>query len=342
MLTALGHAIAGASGTALSNVLLYPLDLVITRLQVQQKSASRDEDDDTHYDNLKDAVRKIYVTEGGTTAFYSGITQDTIKSVIDSFIFFLAYNLLQRARSKKRNTSNNPTLSRLVDEIGIGVIAGAFTRGLTAPMQQIVTRKQTAAMSSASKSSNHKPHIQESDLSVRKIAKDIYKAKGLTGFWAGYSATLVLTLNPSLTFYTDSFLRRLLKIGETSGPLSTFLVAATGKALASSVTYPISLAKSRAQAFGAEAAGVPDSKAQQTSISRPANVLMSVPEIARSNGIGALYAGLSLEVLKGFFSHGLTMLVKQRLHSLVIKLYFLLVKLAQRSRDASRAKHGPI
>jgi len=78
-LPALGHALAGSAGTAISHIVLYPLDLVITRLQVQQQlrrpgeapSAAR-EAEDAEYTSLQDAARKIYEHEGGLGAFWTG------------------------------------------------------------------------------------------------------------------------------------------------------------------------------------------------------------------------------------------------------------------------------
>lgn len=78
-LPALGHALAGSAGTALSHILLYPLDLVITRLQVQKQlrrpgeapSAAQDAED-AEYKNLQDAAQKIYENEGGLSAFWNG------------------------------------------------------------------------------------------------------------------------------------------------------------------------------------------------------------------------------------------------------------------------------
>lgn len=78
-LPALGHALAGSSGTAISHILLYPLDLVITRLQVQKQlrrpgeapSAAR-EAEDAEYTSLQDAANKIYKNEGGLSAFWNG------------------------------------------------------------------------------------------------------------------------------------------------------------------------------------------------------------------------------------------------------------------------------
>jgi len=52
--------------------------------------------------------------------------------------------------------------------------------------------------------------------------------------------------------------------------------------------------------------------------------------IANEEGPIGLYQGVEGEVLKGFFSHGLTMLVKERIHKVVVRLYYLVLRLLQR------------
>ena len=328
----MGHAVAGATGTAISNVLVYPLDLVVTRLQVQQKKPKdrTSIEDDSKYEGVQDAVRKIYHNEGGLPAFYAGITQDTFKAVADSFLFFLFYSALLRARHNRSSEARKGLISKLLDEVGIGILAGAITRALTAPIQQVITRKQTMAMTSAAHSKDSKPHELGREQSVRDILTNIYETKGLQGLWSGYSATVILTLNPSLTMSIDSFLQRLASRRVDLGPAITFLLAATSKATASSIMYPVSLAKTRAQAASANESAEVNEKQQKKS--GPGSVLTMIPKIAQKDGVGSLYAGLSGEVVKGFFSHGLTMLVKHRIHALVIQIYFLLLRYIRRLR----------
>ncbi|KAI9723813.1 MAG: hypothetical protein M1828_004063 [Chrysothrix sp. TS-e1954] len=359
--SAIGHALAGSCGTAVSNIIVYPLDLVITRLQAQRKAERHqqprgsdaksdgegkgkgkgrdieglaepaEQEAEESYTSILDAFLKIH-EKGGIPAFYAGITQDTAKSIIDSFLFFLFYNLLWHLNHRRRRrspalSSSKPSSSssaatnagladtsrRVLTEITMGVLAGASTKALTAPIQQIVTRKQTESSSSSSSSTASQPPRTSAG-----IARSIYETRGLPGFWAGYTASLILTLNPSLTFLSDSLLRRFVAARHQPQPspspskaelssTTTFLVAALGKAFASSLMYPISLAKTRAQvAGGGDGIGA------------------SIARILRTEGAGALYAGLGGEVLKGFFSHGLTMLVKERVVRGVVGVWGLL------------------
>jgi len=333
-LPALGHAISGSLGSAISNVITYPLSLVITRLQVQSQFKNQEDgNSDADYKSIADAIQKIYAEEGGISAFYAGCPQDTAKSMADSFLFFLAYNLLRKGRLSTR--SGNKRLP-VHEEIGVGMLAGAFSRLLTTPIQQIVTRKQTAAMVSArSLGSSISPN-----LSVTDIAKRIHREKGLAGFWSGYSATLVLTLNPALTFlFHESLLRLLVKRDNRSDPGSrtTFLIAAMSKAIASTITYPFSLAKSRAQVSSrspsepstepiSEKDTLKDASSKAQKKVRRKTVFDTILAIAKEEGLLGLYQGLGGEVLKGFFSHGLTMLLKERIHKIIIQLYYLVLK----------------
>ncbi|KAF1951292.1 mitochondrial carrier [Byssothecium circinans] len=328
-LPALGHATSGAAGTAISKLLTYPLDLVITRLQVQRQYQTNDQD--AQYDGIRDAVEKIYKKEGGIRAFYSGVLPETLKGVADSFLFFLAYTYI----GQRRRTAQGSSRLSVPDEIFVGVLSGALSKLCTTPIQNVVTRKQTAAMiASRDPASSISPGF-----SLKDIALQIRHEKGLQGFWSGYSASLVLTLNPSITFLLHKVLLRLLVARDRRsdpGARTTFLIAAFSKALASTITYPFSLAKTRAQVSSqkpdqrtgptSEAEKLEHASQTATARARQRTVFTTILRIAQTEGLAALYQGLGAEVLKGFFSHGITMLMKDGIHNMIINLYYLVLK----------------
>lgn len=180
------------------------------------------------------------------------------------------------------------------------------------------------------------PEKNTTQSSIRSIAEAIHYEKGLRGFWSGYSASLVLTLNPSLTFFFYEALKRsLLPHSKRADPppQATFLLAAMSKAMASTITYPFSLSKSRLQSSTSRGRDQDRSAVKlhvQIPQRAPSNVFAVILQIARTEGFGALYEGLGGEVLKGFFSHGITMIVKEAAHKLVIHLYYTLLKLLRR------------
>ncbi|KAK0804363.1 hypothetical protein LTR75_007678 [Friedmanniomyces endolithicus] len=366
-LPALGHAIAGSLATAGSKLLVYPIELVTTRLQVQRQlrgpgeapSAARGAN--AEYKSFVDGVQKIFKNEGGL-AFYTGCTPDVGKGIADSFLFFLAYTFVrqhQLRRDGKKDLS-------IVQELGVGVAAGSFAKLITTPLQNIITRQQTAVLVAARDPSSATAGSGSDKLTIRDIARQIQSERGLAGFWAGYSASIILTLNPAITFAVENTLKSFLSKSrrEKPSPQLTFLLAATSKAIATSLTYPVMLAKSRAQAFtplpindsddtekdapqpGAPPSGRGNRKAKKTTkssvhkllslLSAQYAIMLTLRKIYREEGLSGLYSGIEGEVLKGFLSHGLTMMVKEKVHVGVIQLYYLLLRLTRRWPDEAQ------
>lgn len=281
---------------------------------------------------------------------------------MDSFLFFLAYNALRQRQLTKLGGKDLSVLN----ELSVGVAAGAFSKLITTPIQQVVTRKQTAAMVAARDPSVTVPFGHTEKLTVKDIVLQIRSEKGLLGFWSGYSASLILTMNPALTFLLQNLIKRIVARSkqQNPGPKTLFLIAAISKAIASTITYPFSLAKSRAQvstnpskvAFAEKEVSTsappeylekpdlntskPVYKATKYAkkavrvlfIQRLAQlaVVQSLRDIYKTEGFLGLYSGLQADVFKGFLGHGLSMALKERIHVLIISTYFSVLKLTKR------------
>ncbi|KAI0512773.1 mitochondrial carrier domain-containing protein [Xylaria bambusicola] len=296
------------------------------------------------YDGIVDAFSQIWSSggDGGLRAFYTGLAQDAPKSVLDSFLFFLFYEWFRAIRLRRRGGRRG---LRVVEELAVGVAAGACSRGFTTPIANVVTRKQTATLLDST---------HGGPTTVRDIVRGIWSEKGLAGFWAGYSASLVLTLNPSLTFFLQESLKASFaeQTYDDPGPRLTFLFAATSKAVSSFVTYPFQIAKTRLQA------GLPvdpeeeeedqfehdDSHDENKTMPIRAvknlaqrSVFGTVAHIIRTEGFESLYDGVGAELLKGFFSHGTTMLAKDMVHKFLFKLYIFALGLLTEMRRRRRS-----
>ncbi|KAK2784831.1 hypothetical protein FQN53_008224 [Emmonsiellopsis sp. PD_33] len=326
-LPALGQAVSGAAGAAVSTIATYPLSLIVTRLQLQRQlrrqkerqkkekggdDEEREEEDkdEGEYKSILDAAVKIYKSEGGLSGLYTGVAQATGKAVTDSFIFFLTYSFLRQRRLRSRGLKVHALLP-VLDELAVGYLSESFTKLLTTPISTVLTRKQVEGLTP------NKP-ISSTGAILRRIVSE----KGIRGLWSGYSASLFLSLNPSITFFlAEMFKYVLLPRNKRKNPpaAAIFLFAAVSKAIAASVTYPFSMAKTRAQATSAS-----------TEARQPPTVLHAIYGIARTEGPAALYAGLDGDVLRGFFSHGITMLVKNFVHALVVRGYYLLLMMLRR------------
>ncbi|SMQ48872.1 unnamed protein product [Zymoseptoria tritici ST99CH_1A5] len=344
-LPALGHAVAGGIASALAKAVVYPIDTVTTRLQVQKQlkgdkeAPSAASGANLEYAGPLDAAVKIYNNEGGLPAFYTGLSSDVVKTIVDSFLFFLAYGAAHEHMLKRQGGKQLTVMK----ELSVGVVAGALSKAVTTPIGNIVTRQQTAALVAA-----RDPTSAHDGPSVRAIARRIRSEKGFAGFWSGYSAQLVLTLNPAITFAVDNLLRKLIPRSQRDSPSSrvVFLVAAMSKVIATAITYPVMLAKARAQATTGKDYARPEdhiynADQKKTRLQKALRRILrlfegqlalyqSLRRIHRTEGVAGLYSGLQGELVKGFLQHGLTMTIKDNVMSGVIQLYYFLLKLTKR------------
>ncbi|KAH6890315.1 mitochondrial carrier domain-containing protein [Thelonectria olida] len=319
-LNALGHAVSGSCGTAISTATLYPLDLITTRLKAQRKL----DDSSVRYDGVIAAFKGITSREGGIGALYNGLGVDVAKSVVDSFLFFGFYNYLRRRRQRR---------PKILEELAIGAVSGAFARLFTTPISNVVTRKQ----------------MSSGEQTLGEMMAAIRKQSGVLGLWSGYSATLVLTMNPSITFFVNRRLaeRIIPALEDEDIPVAwiAFLIAAWSKATATAISYPFQTGKTRLQMASASTdEETPDEEKGREEWTGRLLLIRRIIEfldqtifgvvlrIIKKEGVGALYAGIQGELLKSFFSHGLTMLTKGVFHRLVIRLWFLLLPHLPRRR----------
>lgn len=329
LLPSLAHALSGSTGTAISTLTTYPLDLVNTRLKVQRQLASNSNKKTQTYTGILDAFEKIYATEGGIPAFFAGLKADVAKSVVDSFLFFLFYNWFRSRRlavggSRRRHLN-------AVEELAIGAVAGACARFFTTPVSSVVTRRQTAHLMTGEREET------DGEQGFWEVLREIRREKGVAGLWAGYSASLVLTLNPSVTFFLQQNLTK--RFGRVTGEDEeesgdgaglTFLLAAVSKAFATALTYPFQIARARVQVGtgpeeGEGEKGLYDKQGRKVGSLPKETIFGTVKRIRRNEGTGALYDGLQGELLKAFFSHGVTMVSKDVVHKLLFRLYWAIL-----------------
>lgn len=293
---AVAGAFSGALGGAIANLIVSPVNLVTTRMQVNKE-----------YKNVFDAFCKIYQEEG-IAAFYEGATQSSLSVMISAFFYFYAYDMLRNGRlrqiAQRRKSGKAPATLGIAEELLIGSLAGMFCKFITSPLSNIVTRQQTAHLT---EQSTHK----QIPTSAIGILKDIYNEKGITGLWTGYKATIFLSVNPSLTYYFFQLLKAVFiprKYRDNPSKFHLFFFPATAKTLATLLTYPLLLFKTRVQIKSTKGASEVSFK----------SLLTHNP-----------YQGASGQVLKGFFSQGITMLTKDQISRFIIYLYFVFLKLSR-------------
>lgn len=304
------HALSGAVASVISNSIVYPLDLVTTRIQTQSKDVKKarrasgtPHTHEKNYDGIANAFTTIYQDEG-ITSLWEGVVADNISTMASTFCYHFAYNFIRDRRFEtvaKARGGRKPRVLGMMEELTIGATAGVIARFVTSPASNVVTRSQTQGGSKMD------------------IVRSIYKEKGITGFWSGMKASVILAANPSISYYLFELQKALLvpkSRRDSPKAIEIFLMSATGKAIATLLLYPVILIKARTQALRVKI-----------------GLLQLVKKILNQEGLRGMYAGAIPQVTKGFLSQGIMMLLKDRIGALIIAGYLAINKNRKVSSD---------
>lgn len=312
-----GSALAGATGAVLANAIVYPLDIVKTRLQVQVKRKTTDPEPltihEAHYTSSLDAMKKI-IEDEGFTGLYSGINGSLLGVSSTNFAYFYWYSIV---RSLYISSQAVPTPPGTAMELSLGAVAGAVAQVFTIPVSVVTTRQQT------------QPRGEKKGLldTGREV---IYSDDGWSGLWRGLKASLVLVVNPAITYGAYQRLRDLLFPGKANlRPWESFLLGAASKALATVLTQPLIVAKVGLQ-----------SRPPPARLGKPFRTFMEVMSyIIEHEGPLALFKGLAPQITKGILVQGLLMMTKERMEVLFIVLFAYVRKIrnTQLQKAASAA-----
>lgn len=191
------------------------LHRIKTRLQVQVKRSKTSNDpnpaDDEHYDGALDAMRKIAANEG-VSGLYAGIAGSLLGVASTNFAYFYWYTVVRTLYVSRRTLQTAPGTAV---ELSLGAIAGALAQLFTIPVAVVTTRQQTMSK-----------HERKGMIAT---AMDVIESEdGWTGLWRGLRASLVLVVNPSITYGAYQRLKDVLYPGKkTLKPHEAFSMSKT-------------------------------------------------------------------------------------------------------------------
>ncbi|KAJ2962440.1 hypothetical protein NQZ79_g2365 [Umbelopsis isabellina] len=282
-----GHAMAGSAGAMFALACVYPLDIIKTRIQVQAKHEGV-KSTEAQYDSALDGIKQILKAEG-IAGLYAGLPSSLIGTASTNFAYFYAYSFLRTAYNKRYNPQAG-TLSTAM-ELLLGAAAGALTTLVTTPVSVITTRQQTLP-------ANERQTVVET-------TRTILEEEGIAGLWKGVKPSLVLCVNPAITYASFEKLKEYtLKSMQIKAltPLLAFYVGALSKTLATVVTYPYIMAKVRLQWKAPK-----EMKGKIQAYTGSFDVLSRV---LKTEGFFGWYKGMSTQISKAVLSQALLFMMK--------------------------------
>jgi len=155
--------------------------------------------DSVHYDSTWDAITKI-IDDEGIIGLYAGIQGSLIGVASTNFAYFYWYSVVRTLYMASKTLSKPPgTLA----ELSLGAAAGALAQVFTIPVAVITTRQQTQGK------------LERKGLIA--TGRDVVNSEdGWTGLWRGLKASLILVVNPAITYGAYQRLKDVIFPGKTS------------------------------------------------------------------------------------------------------------------------------
>jgi hypothetical protein len=251
-------------------------------LPTDPKSADHHE----HYDGALDAIRKVVAHEG-VSGLYAGMGGALLGVASTNFAYFYWYTVVRTLYMSRRALETSPGTAV---ELSLGAVAGALAQLFTIPIAVVTTRQQTMSK------------LERKGMIATGM--DVINGEdGWTGLWRGLRASLVLVVNPAITYGAYQRLRESLYPGKkTLKPWEAFILGSMSKALATIATQPLIVAKVGLQ-----------SKPPPSRNGKPFRSFTEVMQhIIQHEGPMALFKGIAPQILKGLLVQGFLMMTKER------------------------------
>lgn len=181
-------------------LMLVPSCSVKTKLQVQvpRKANEVYDKENPHYASTWDAITTI-VKEEGLAGLYAGMNGSLLGVASTNFAYFYWYTVVRSVYAKYSKTSSNSTAI----ELSLGAIAGALAQLFTIPVAVVTTRQQTSSKADRK--------------GLLATAKEVIEGPdGVSGLWRGLKASLVLVVNPAITYGAYERLKEIFFPGKSS------------------------------------------------------------------------------------------------------------------------------
>ncbi|CCW62776.1 unnamed protein product [Phytomonas sp. EM1] len=264
--SALQHTLSSQCGSAVSTIILYPIDVIRIRYMSQDGTFYRQHNGQT-YHSIKSACKAIYEQEG-LGAFFRGCHVAIIGSVCAWGIYMYLYRLMlagytnqiaplfgkQESQTAPRNWMQvYGALDTFVQRSGISILASCACAVMCNPIWLVKTRMQLeeCAFRAARGDALKVPRY------YRTFCESIHHTVRTTGFlslWRGVSAQVLLGVPNAFNLPLYETIKLYLTSGSREEQLTlgqVFVCSTATKLILSIFTHPIAVLKTRMQDYRA-------------------------------------------------------------------------------------------
>lgn len=243
------------------------------------------------YKGLTDCCLKTY-SQVGFRGFYKGTSPALIANIAENSVLFMCYGFCQQLVKTAAGLDKQDKLSDL-QRATAGSMASAFAALALCPTELIKCRLQ--AMHEMEKSGN----INQSHNTVWSVVQGILRKDGPLGFFRGFSSTLLQEV-PGYFFFFGGYevTRTFLASGRSKdelGPAHLMLSGGIAGICLWLVVFPVDCIKSRIQV--------------RSMYGKQAGFVGTLVTIVQSEGVAALYSGLSATMIRALPANGSLFLV---------------------------------
>ncbi|XP_033100402.1 mitochondrial thiamine pyrophosphate carrier-like [Anneissia japonica] len=295
-LTPFDHAAAGAVSGIVTRAVAQPLDVLKIRFQLQVEPLKLGPG--SKYTGLRQAVCRIYQEEG-VTAFWKGHVAAQSLSVVFGITQFVSFEFLTKSVFSRLPENLTQPVYKPVYHFFCGGIAGCVSTCVSQPVDVLRTRLV----------SQGEPKVYKG---IRHAVGMMYKEGGIQTFYKGLTPTIIqLFPYTGLQFGFYSFFKTAwnsaISKNNEIGSIASGLCGSAAGFCSKITVYPLDLIKKRLQVQGFE-----EARKSFGSVQKCSSLLDCICSIARHEGLGAFYKGLSPSLLKAVVTAGLTFSVYEQ------------------------------
>jgi len=283
--TIASEVLAASVGGAISAALLYPLEVLKTKMQAQERND--DDDDEEESRSLVHFAWKLYEREG-MHVFFRGVETSSFQSALEKALYFFSYTALKGVHQTVSGGAKLGTGTNLL----LGCAAEWAHLPITLPVDAWTTKIQT---------SNETPMAILLTMLSKDNKKDWYK--GITAYY-------LLCFKPALQYTIYEQVKQVVLANRKNKTLSAaeaFVLGMIARTVATVVVFPFLRAKVLMQTAKRENIGSSDAACSSSS------TMDVLSQQFKKGGVAAIYFGIGPELSRGILSSALMLMIKERI-----------------------------